>query len=115
MPNSEFTLRRSVRDLVRWCQEVVLPDGQIPTNECRLFLIDRLGRALQRTLDLGQNSKTLAPRLGEVAREFQVATALKAASDWVESIHDERLDAYIKETARRLRAVAVALNKLEGK
>jgi hypothetical protein len=114
MPNSEFTLRRSVRDLGRWYEEVLLPDGQIPTNECRLFLIDRLGRALQHTLDLGQNSKVLAPRLGAVVREFEVATALKAASEWVESIHDTRLDDYIEETARRLRAVAVALNKLGG-
>ena len=115
MPNSEFTLRRSVRDLGRWCQEVVLPDGQIPTIECRLFLIDRLGRAFQRTLDLAQNSKVLVPRLGEVVSEFQIVTALKAASEWVDSIHDERLDDYIEVTARRLRALAVALNKLGGK
>jgi hypothetical protein len=115
MPNSEFTLRRSVRDLGRWYEEVLLPDGQIPTNECRLFLINRLGRALQRTLDLGQNSKVLAPSLGAIVREFQVAKALKAALKWVESIHDARLDVYIEETARRLRAVDVALNKLEGK
>jgi hypothetical protein len=115
MPNSEFTLRRSVRDLGRWCQEVLLPDDQVPTNECRLFLIDRLRRELQRTLEIAQNSKVLAPKLGKIVREFQVATVLKVALEWVENIHDNRLGDYIKETARRLRAVAVALNKLEGK
>ena len=115
MPNSEFTLRRSVRDLGRWCQEVLLPDDQVPTNECRLFLIDRLRRELQRTLDLGQNSKVLAPKLGKIVREFQMATALKAVLEWVENIHDDRLGDYITETARRLRAVTVMLNKLERK
>jgi hypothetical protein len=115
MRNSEYTLRHSVRDLDRWFQEVLLLDGQVPTNECRLFLIDRLGRALQYILDVGQNSKVLAPKLAGVVREFHVATALKAASEWVESIHDERLDDYIGVTTLRLNAVADALNKLAGK
>ncbi len=30
MPNSEFTIRRSVQETWRgWCEEVLLPDGQI--------------------------------------------------------------------------------------
>jgi hypothetical protein len=66
-------------------------------------------------LDVGQNSKVLAPKLAGVVREFHVATALKAASEWVESIHDERLDDYIGVTTLRLNAVADALNKLAGK
>jgi hypothetical protein len=115
MPNSEYTFRRSLRDLDRWFREVLLLDGEVATNECRLFLIDRLGTALQHTLDLGRNSKVLAPKLAGIAGEFQVATALRAAFVWVESNHDERLDEYIRATVLRLNAVAGMLNKLERK
>jgi len=114
MPNSEFTLRRSVRDLERWCQEVLLPDGQVPSNECRLFLIDRLGRAVQFTLDLAQNSKVLAPKLGEIVSEFRLVAALKEASKWVEAFNDKRLSVYVGDTNRRLRSVTKALTDLKG-
>ena len=114
MPNSEFTLRRSVRDLERWCQEVLLPDGQVPTNECRLFLIDRLGRAVQSTLDLALSSNFLAPKLDDVVSEFRLAAALKEALKWVETFNDKRLSAYLGETARRLRTVTKALTELKG-
>jgi len=114
MRNSEYTFRYCVRNLGRWYQEVISPDDQALTNECRLFLVDRLGGALQHTLDIGHNSKVLAPKLAGVVREFHIAAALKAASEWVKSIHDELLDDYIEVTALRLSAVAEGINKLGG-
>jgi hypothetical protein len=69
MPNSEFTLRRTVKDLVRWCQETLAEESEGLSIECRLFLIDRLARQLQLTLESGENSKSLAPQLKAIAHE----------------------------------------------
>jgi hypothetical protein len=114
MPNSEFTLRRSLRDLGRWYEEVLIPDGQVPTNECRLFLIDRLGTALQHTLDLSLKSNMLAPKLGDVAREFQLNKVLNAAREWVQNLADKRLAAYTRATVIRLQSLVKLLTELEG-
>ena len=56
MPNSEFTLRRTVKDLVRWCQETLTDESERLSIECRLFLVDRLARQLKQTLETGERS-----------------------------------------------------------
>lgn len=106
MPNSEFTLRRTIKDLTRWCQETVTEEGERLSAECRLFLVDRLARELQRTLEFGEKSRILAPQLKTMAHEFQLPATLQSASQWIDTLRDNRVRAYVKDTARLLASVA---------
>lgn len=105
MPNSEFTLRRTIKDLTRWCQETVTEESEHLSTECRLFLVDRLARELQRTLELSEKSKILAPQLKTMAYEFQLSATLRSASQWIDTLRDNRVRAYVKDTARLLTSV----------
>jgi hypothetical protein len=105
LPNSEFTLRRTIKDLTRWCQETLTEESESLSMECRLFLVDRLARELEQTLALGQRSRILAPQLLTIAHEFQLPATLQSASQWIDTLPDKRIRAYVKDTGRRLALV----------
>lgn len=113
MPNSEFTFRRIVKDLVRWCQETILLESVLLSNECRLYLIDRLGRELLQTINRAQKSKSLVVRIKDISDEFQVASMIKQAVQCVNTLADKRLTLYAKETCSRLESVNVLLKDLK--
>jgi hypothetical protein len=115
MPNSEFTLRRTVKDLVRWCQETLTDKSERLSMECRLFLVDRLARQLQQTLEAGERSRILAPQLNAIAREFQVSATLRSASEWMDALRDNRVRSYVKDTARLLASVEKLIGDAEHK
>jgi hypothetical protein len=102
LPNSEFTLRRTIKDLTRWCQETVTEGSESLSMECRLFLVDRLARELQRTLELGERSSILAPQLKTIVDEFQLSATLQSAAQWIEALGDKRIRTYVKDTGRLL-------------
>jgi hypothetical protein len=105
LPNSEFTLRRTIKDLTRWCMETVTEESESLSTECRLFLVDRLARELQRTLELGEKNRFLAPQLKTIAHEFQLHATLNSAASWIEGLSDKRIRAYVKDTDRLLASV----------
>jgi hypothetical protein len=115
MPNSEFTLRRTVKDLVRWCQETLTDDSERLSIECRLFLVDRLAKQLQETLETGEKSKILAPQLNAISQEFQVPATLQSASKWMDALTDNRIQPYVKDTARLLASVTKLIGSAEDK
>ena len=115
MPNSEFTLRRTVKDLVRWCKETLTDESEGLSAECRLFLVDRLARQLEQTLETGEKSGALAPQLSAIAQEFQVPETLQAASDWINALRDNRVRPYVKDTSRLLASVAKLISGAEQK
>ncbi len=113
MPNSEFTLRRTVKDLVRWCKETLTDESEGLSAECRLFLVDRLAKQLEQTLETGEKSGALAPQLNAIAQEFQVPETLQAASDWINALPDNRVRPYVKDTSRLLASVAKLISGAE--
>lgn len=106
MPNSEFTLRRTLKDLTQWCHETVTEETDRLPTECRLFLVDRLARELQRTLELGEESRILAPLLRSMVREFQLPATLQLASQWIDTLSDNRVRPYVGDTAHLLTVVS---------
>jgi EAL domain-containing protein (putative c-di-GMP-specific phosphodiesterase class I) len=115
LPNSEFTLRRTMKDLTRWCHETLGEESKILSNECRLFLVDRLARELQRTLESGGRSQILAPQLKTIANELKLSEALQAAAHWIEALGDNRVRAYIDDTVRLLASVGRLVSNGEHK
>lgn len=106
MPNSEFTLRRTLKDLTQWCHETVTEETDRLSTECRLFLVDRLARELQRTLELGEESRILAPLLKSMVREFQLPATVQLASQWIDTLSDNRVRPYVGDTAHLLTVVS---------
>ena len=85
MPNSEFTLRRTVKDLVRWCQETLTDESERLSIECRLFLVDRLARQLKRRWRQAREGRKFffSPQPRD-SQEFQVSETLQSASEWMD-------------------------------
>jgi hypothetical protein len=115
LPNSEFTVRRTLKDLARWCQESVEHDTNRLSTECRMFLIDRLVREMRATLDSCEQNRFLAPKIRAIAREFQVVETLASASHWLHSQHDRRVRPYVADTIQLLAAMSKRLEDVEAK
>ncbi len=105
LPDSEYTLRRTIKDLGRWCAEAIREDSQVPTAECRIFLVDRLSREIERVLDAVETNPRLAPRLGTVVNEFAIAESVAIAVAWARTLEDSRIAAYVAGTVKRLQAI----------
>lgn len=105
MPNSEYTLRRTVKDLGRWCTEAIQEDSKVPTVECRVFLVDRLSREIERVLNAVEANPKLAPRLGPIVDEFAVKDAILAAAAWAQGLPDRRIAPYLAGTVKRLQTI----------
>jgi hypothetical protein len=110
-PDSEFTARRILRDLARWCQDTVdLEDGRLST-ECRLFLTDRLVRELRATLESCGKSRVLAQKVKPMAREFRLTEILDSTWEWLHSLRDPWVQPYIDGTKKLLESVSKQLKK----
>ena len=115
LPNSEFTARRTLRDLARWCQDTVgREDGRLSV-ECRMFLLDRLVREIRTTLESCEKSQMLAPQAKSIAREFRLAEALTGASEWLQSLRDRRVRPYVADTTLLLTSVSKRIEDAEGR
>ena len=89
--------------------------GTCPVFRLSINLLDKLCRINKSVQTSFWHQRRVEDAVDATQDNSWLSAGMRAASEWVESIHDARLDHYIEETARRLRAVAVALNKLEGK
>jgi hypothetical protein len=105
LPNSEYTLRRNFKDLGRWCAEAIQEDSKIPTIECRVFLVDRLSREIERVLDAVDTNPKLSERLGAVVGEFEIAKVVQTAGGWARALGDRRIAAYVAGTVTRLQVI----------
>lgn len=105
LANSEYTLRRTFKDLGRWCAEAIQEDSKVPTIECRVFLVDRLSREIERVLDAVDTNPKLSPRLGAILDEFEIEKAIKTAAAWARALDDRHIAPYVAGTVKRLRAI----------
>jgi len=112
LPNSEYTLRRTFKDLARWCHEAIHGESKVPTAECRVFLVDRLSREVELVLDAVDANSKLSPRLGPILDELAVKPAVDAAVMWAQGISDPRIAPYVAGTVKRLRTIE---NRMGGR
>ncbi|WP_024512028.1 phospholipase D family protein [Bradyrhizobium sp. ARR65] len=110
MPSSEYTIRRTIKDLARWCWETIHQEQIDLSTECRIFLIDRLARELDGALQSFANNAPLTQRLKDIATEFQLSKSLRSALEWLKSCPDPRVGPYIADTSGRL---AVVIKSIE--
>lgn len=115
LPNSEFTARRTLRDLTRWCRDTVDREEARLSVECRMFLVDRLLRAIHTTLESCEESRALAPKVKAITREFRLTETLDSTSRWLSSLRDRRdVRPYVADTARLLASVSKRIEDAEG-
>lgn len=106
-PGSEFSARRSLDDLSRWSVEATESGNGAPTVECRLFLVDRLLRAIGSVLD-GVSAR-LRPRLPAISSELSLVDRIAQVAAWLELVDQPALAGYVDETEVRARRVLSVL------
>jgi hypothetical protein len=111
-PHSEFTLRNSLRQLSGWCSEAVAPDGKVATDECRLFLLDRLAGEMLTTLNRAMEKTPAASRLSAAAGELGLSASLESALSWLSEVALADTDAYRRRTRKRFGEVRQTLDQL---
>lgn len=112
MPNSEFTLRKTLKDLNGWCLDALSPESRIPTDECRLFLIDRLARELTWALDHAGGNAELSQKVSGIAKGLALRQTVASVRAWVSETATEKIEVYAGETSRRLRSVVSRLTRV---
>lgn len=113
MPNSEFTLRRTVKDLTKWCEEALRDGNGITTPECRLFLVDRLARELSVVVEQAANNTRLSSSLCDVAREFHLKATMESVSQWIDELRTGEFETYLDETRRFVKSIVSTARTLE--
>jgi hypothetical protein len=111
-PHSEFTLRNMLRQLSGWCSEAVASDGKVATDECRIFLLDRLAGEMLTTLNLAMETVQGASRLSATAGELGLYACLEAALSWLSATATPDTDAYRRKTRKRFTEVQEKLERL---
>jgi hypothetical protein len=115
MPNSEFTVRRTLKDLSRWCQETVDHESDRLSTECRIFLIDRLAREMRITLEACVDSRAISLQLKTIAHEYRLAETLRSAALWLDSLRDQRVRPYVGDTIQMLSSLTKRVADSEGR
>ncbi len=105
--DSEFTLRRTLRDLAKWCIEATDESNGKLTPECRLYLVDRLARALRTVIEHGVARDV--SKVSTVAAELGLPDQLHTVAAWLASLGDLALSGYVSGTKLRLDAAAAML------
>ena len=111
-PYSEFTLRNTLRQLSGWCSEAVAPDGKVATDECRIFLLDRLAGEMLTTLNRAMENASAASRLSATAGELGLGSSLEAALSWLSAAALADTGAYRRRTRKRFIEVQQTLDRL---
>jgi hypothetical protein len=111
-PGSEFALRNTLRQLSGWCSEAVAPEGKIATDECRVFLLDRLAREILAALGVAAGYPAFASRLPAIANELRLTTAIEAAQSWLSTSNLGDTAAYLRKTQSRFSEITKTLGRL---
>jgi hypothetical protein len=111
-PHSEFTLRNTLRQLSGWCSEAVAPDGKVATDECRIYLLDRLAGEMLTTLNRAVENTPAASCLSATAGELGLGASLEAALSWLSAAAIADTGTYRRKTRKRFAEVQQTLDRL---
>jgi hypothetical protein len=111
-PHSEFTLRNTLRQLSGWCSEAVAPDGKVATDECRIFLLDRLAGEMLTTVNRAIENTSAASRLSATAGQLGLGSSLEAALSWLSAAALADTGEYRRRTRKRFIEVQQTLDRL---
>lgn len=111
-PGSEFALRNTLRQLSGWCSEAIAPEGKIATDECRIFLLDRLAAEIVAALAATAEHPEVASRLPTIANDLSIATAIEAAQSWLSTSNLGDTAAYLRKTQSRFSEITKTLGRL---
>jgi hypothetical protein len=109
---SEFVLRNVLRQLSGWCAEAVATDGKVATDECRIFLLDRLAQGLLAALERAAESPALATRVSASVGELGLGAAVESSQAWLAKAALPDTTAYLRKTRQRFTEVQRSLGKL---
>jgi hypothetical protein len=110
-PNSEFTLRRILRNLARWCTEATAPDGVVSNNEYRLYLLGRLLRETKDALDVCLTHPRLFSRLGVMIKEVQLHSSVQVVLDWLSAQNAGDIKPYVRSLIRHTETLSTQVER----
>jgi len=111
-PGSEFTLRNTLRQLSGWCTEAVAQEAKIATDECRIFLLDRLAREMLTALNGAAEIPAVSSRLPTIANEVLLLPAIEAAQSWLAAFGTVETAAYLRRTQKQFTEITKTLGRL---
>jgi hypothetical protein len=111
-PQSEFTLHNTLRQLSGWCSEAVAADGNVATNECRIFLLNRIAGEMLAALRGVTENTPAASRLFFSAGELGLTASIEAARSWLHGAVPLDTSPYRRKTRKRFDEVQQILGRL---
>jgi hypothetical protein len=110
-PRSEFMLRNTLRQLASWCSEAVAPDGKLASDECRIFLLDRIAGEML-AVCRGMEKTSAASRLSATVGELGLTASIEAAQSWLTAKARIETRAYQRKTRRQFTEVQQILDRI---
>ena len=110
-PRSEFTFRNILYHLSSWCGEAVAEKTKIASDECRIFLVDRLAAGMLAATQRAAEIPGLAPRICPIAEDLRLTATIEAVEAWLEHFAKSVVGGYVKTTRRRFEELRQAFQR----
>lgn len=110
---STFTVRRTLRDLSRWMHDVAT-DKQLPSDECRFYLIEQLADEISFAFRSAQECDAVRPCLAQCIDEFEMEAALEGTSRWIRDFRGDDTEEFRKTVRRALRTARESFALVDG-
>jgi hypothetical protein len=112
LPESEYTLRRNLKELAQWCGDAIHADSKVPSVECRLFLVDRIARELHQVLEDIDEGSRLYRGMPSILAELELANTVASAGRWARSLTERSTASYVRHTVQRLTSLEKQVGSL---
>lgn len=111
---SPSTIRRTLRDLAGWLKKFNSPDAALPSDECRMFLVERLAEETENLLRISAGQDEIRAAMPKALAEMGLASALDSALAWVRARDAGGAEEFQKQTLQAIRNAQNALNLAKG-
>jgi hypothetical protein len=110
-PRSSYTIEQILAKLGHWLREATKPDCALPSDECRVFLIERLADSIEQLLSDAAGKEELRSSLIGKLRELALAETMQGALAWLAERQVSLFHKQAAETLAGARARVVALER----
>ena len=100
-PNSEFSVRRALRDVTRWCDELTNDQGNSYAPECQYYIANRLVRLLGLVIDTAKQAP-FEPRFAHIVADSDVDATCARVDSWLNQLPLKGMPAHTRALRREL-------------
>ena len=102
-PGSEFSVRRSLEELIRWVGEAATGETTVMSRECRVFLLERLIRGICAIVD--NSSAAMKSRIPAIAVDLLINERLVQVLGWLDQLDEPAIAVYAAASRSRIRHI----------